>query len=194
VTALIVSILAIVVMVGIAVVVARRRPAGTPLTWGEGFAAALFVFTLMLVSYAIMPSQWLTYADNTLRWRPDKIGIPTGPLHYLPGWPQSHTTAAHKVHVLWMTLHAHSAGHGKVLFFIPTDKGVLWPNGVTFFARGKIVISAQILRDVIVTLIYVVALGGQLYGWSWWQKRGKRRVVTPELPTSAYGRPLVRKV
>ena len=43
------------------------------------------------------------------------------------------------------------------------------------------------------TLIYVVAVGGQVFAWSWWQKRGKAKDL-PELETSAYGRPLVRKV
>lgn len=169
-TAFISSIVAAAIMAGIAFWVARRRTPGTPLTWGEGFAAGLFVFAFMVVVYAILPSQWLYYADNTLKWRSDKIGVPTGPLHYLPGWPS----------------------HGKVLWFIPVDKGLLWPKGVTFFGRGKVVISAQILRDLVATVIYVVALGGQVSGWSWWQSRGKRRVERPEL-TSAYGRPLVRK-
>ena len=169
--ALIFSIIGTVLMTGVVIWFARRRPPGTPLTWGEAFVAALWVFTLMLVVYAILPSQFLTYADSTLKWRSDKIGIPTGPLHYLPGWPV----------------------HGKVLFFIPVDHGLLWPNGLTFFGRGKIIISAQILRDVIATVIYVVALVAHVKGWLWWQARGKRKVETPEL-TSAYGRPLVRKV
>jgi hypothetical protein len=192
VAALIFSIIGIVLMSGVVVWVARRRAPGTPLTWGEAFVAALWIFTLMLLVYAVLPSQFLTYADSTLKWRSDKIGIPAGPLHYLPGWPQIHTVPAHKIHVLWMTFHGHPAGHGKVLFVIPTNNGLLWPNGLTFFGRGKIVISAQVLRDIVATLIYVVALVAHVKGWMWWQARGQRKVETPEL-TSAYGRPLVRK-
>jgi hypothetical protein len=30
-------------------------------------------------------------------------------------------------------------------------------------------------------------------GWLWWQDRGKKRVQIPEI-TSAYGRPLVKRV
>jgi hypothetical protein len=191
VAALIFSIIATVLMSGVVVWFARRRPPGTPLTWGEAFVAALFIFTLMLVVYAVLPSQFLTYADSSLKWRSDKVGIPTGPLHFLPGWPQAHGPA-HRFRIFWLVYHAHAAGHGKVLFFIPTDKGLLWPNGLTFFGRGKIVISAQILRDVVAALIYVVALGVHVKAWLWWQARGKRRVEQPEL-TSAYGRPLVRK-
>jgi hypothetical protein len=170
VTALISSILVVAVMTGIIVWYGGRRAPGTPLTWGEAFVGALFVFALMLFAYAIVPSQWLNYAGGPLRWRSDKIGIPTGPLHKLPGWP----------------------GHGKVLFFIPVDKGLLWPRGLTFFGRGKIVITAQVIQDIVATVIYVVMIGGQVTMWSWWQKRGATKPATPEL-TSAYGRPLVRK-
>jgi hypothetical protein len=170
VAALIFSIVGIVLMSGAVVWVARSRTPGTPLTWGEAFVAALWIFTLMLLVYAVLPSQFLTYADSTLKWRSDKIGIPTGPLHYLPGWPS----------------------HGKVLFFIPVNKGLLWPNGLTFLGRGKIIISAQVLRDIVATVIYVVALVVHVKAWLWWQARGQRKVETPEL-TSAYGRPLVRK-
>ena len=189
--ALIVSIIATVVMSGMVVWFARRRPPGTPLTWGEAFVAALFIFTMMLVVYAVLPSQFLTYADSVLKWRPDKVGIPVGPLHLLPGWPHA-ASPAHRFRVLWFVYHAHSAGHGKVFFFIPTSDNRLWPNGLTFFGRGKVVITAYVIRDVIVTVIYVVALGAHVKGWLWWQARGKRKVEQPEL-TSAYGRPLVRK-
>jgi hypothetical protein len=170
VTALIASLLATVAMVGVIFLYAGRRTPGAPLTWGEAYAGALFVFGLLVVAYAILPSQWLSYADNAVRWRSDKIGIPTGPLHYLPGWPT----------------------HGKLLFFIPVNNGLLWPHGLTFFGRGKVVISAQILRDVIVTVIYLLLLPAQVMGWLWWQRRGKRKVEQPQL-TSAYGRPLIRK-
>ena len=38
------------------------------------------------------------------------------------------------------------------------------------------------------------ALAGNLWMWSWWQKRAQKQAVVPEIETSAYGRPLVRKV
>jgi hypothetical protein len=65
----------IVLLIGIAIclVVARRRPAGTPLTWGEAFVASTFVFALMMVAYGVVPHQWLDFADNELLWRPDRI-------------------------------------------------------------------------------------------------------------------------
>jgi hypothetical protein len=64
-----------VVILGVAIClfVGRRRPAGTPVTWGEAFVGSTFVFALMIVGYGIVPHQWLDFADNELLWRPDKV-------------------------------------------------------------------------------------------------------------------------
>jgi hypothetical protein len=59
--------------IGICVRVGRRRPPGTPVTWGEAFVAATFVFGLMLLGYGVVPNQWLQWADNRLVWRSDKL-------------------------------------------------------------------------------------------------------------------------
>ena len=66
-------------MCAIVVRVARRRPVGTPLTWGEAFGAGVFVFLLLFLLYGVVPHQFLAWADNELKWRSDKIGIPLGP-------------------------------------------------------------------------------------------------------------------
>ena len=50
-----------------------RRPVGTPLTWGEAMVGAVYVFFLLFWIYGVVPHQFLTWADNELRWRPDKI-------------------------------------------------------------------------------------------------------------------------
>lgn len=52
---------------------ARRRPPGTPLTWGEAMVAATFAFFLMFWVYGMVPHLWLTWADNELTWRPDNL-------------------------------------------------------------------------------------------------------------------------
>lgn len=67
------SIVILLVGVGICLLVGRRRPVGTPLTWGEALLGGTFVFALMLVAYGVVPHQWLDFADNELLWRPDKI-------------------------------------------------------------------------------------------------------------------------
>ncbi len=52
---------------------ARRRPAGSPLTWGESNVGALYVFFLFFWIYGVVPHQFLTYADNELAWRVDRL-------------------------------------------------------------------------------------------------------------------------
>ena len=67
------SLVILFVGIGICFLFARRRPRGTPLTWGEAFVGATFVFALMIVGYGNVPHQWLDFADNELLWRPDRI-------------------------------------------------------------------------------------------------------------------------
>src|SRR5437660_1361542 len=78
--AFLVSVVITAVMFGIVIGIARRRPPGTPFTWGEAFIAALFTFALLLMVYGVVPDRWLRWADGDLKWRSDKIGIPLGGL------------------------------------------------------------------------------------------------------------------
>jgi len=82
VVAFVVSVVIAVLMTGVAVEVARRRAPGTPLTWGEAFVAATFLFGMFILIYGIVPNQWLRWADNELQWRKDAYFIsPTSKLH-----------------------------------------------------------------------------------------------------------------
>ncbi len=54
-------------------------------------------------------------------------------------------------------------------------------------------ITAQVIRDIVVVVIYAVLMGLQIWVWAWWQKRGKAKPAGELAATSAYGRPLVRK-
>ena len=161
-TAFFASVVILAVMVGAVVLVGKRRPVGKPVTWGEAFVAAVWVFGILLMIYGVVPDRWLRWADGELRWRSDAIGIPTGPIKHFDWW------------------------------FIKIDKHVLWPKGLTFMGRGRVLISKQVIRDIIASLFYVVFGLGQIWMWFWWQNRGKGKPATPELETSAYGRPLVR--
>jgi hypothetical protein len=116
---------------------AKRRPVGTPLTWGEAMVAAVFVFFVMFLAWGIMPHQWLAYADNSLQWRKDKLLLK-------PGTPL------------------------------------------------RITISYEIVRDLVAVGLYGITIGGMIALWAMWQNRGQEK--PKELPTSAYGRPLVKKV
>ena len=64
---------------GICLWIGRRRPLGTPVTWGEAFLAGTFVFALMMLAYGVIPHQWLNYADNDLLWRKDKFALGFSP-------------------------------------------------------------------------------------------------------------------
>ena len=85
---LITSTVVTILMIGVLLLVARRREPGTPLTWAEAFAAATYLFLLMMMVYAIVPNQWMTYADSELKWRKDVFFDPWGTGSILPikGW------------------------------------------------------------------------------------------------------------
>jgi hypothetical protein len=69
----------------------------------------------------------------------------------------------------------------KLGFLTPQSEGGAFP----------MTISMQTIRDLLAVLIYVGLLGGQMWLWGWWQKRGKQ--PSTGLVTSDYGRPLVKK-
>ena len=71
--ALLFSIAFLVIGVALCLAVGKRRPPGTPVTWGEAFVSGTFVFALMVLAYGIIPHEWLEYADNDLLWRSDKL-------------------------------------------------------------------------------------------------------------------------
>ncbi len=67
------SILLAAVLLGFVPYFAKRRPVGTPLTWGEAMVAAVYAFFLMFWVYGVVPHLLLTYADNELGWRSDAL-------------------------------------------------------------------------------------------------------------------------
>lgn len=136
--ALIVSTVVTVLMTIAIVVYAKRRPVGTPLTWGEAMLAAVYVFAIMVLAYGIVPHQWLTLAESELNWREDRLLI----------------------------------GPGTSI-------------------NSPVTITFRVIKDLIATIIYVVFLGAHIAMWAIWQGRGKAK--PKEIPTSAYGRPLVKK-
>ena len=70
----------VIVLSAAAMAYGRRRPVGTPLTWGEAMIAAAYVFLIILLIYGVVPHQWLDYASNELGWRKDKIFAGPGSL------------------------------------------------------------------------------------------------------------------
>ena len=68
------------------------------------------------------------------------------------------------------------------------DKIVFGPFDI--FDRLPFTITYQVVRDLVAVVIYAIGLGVQIALWSMWQNRGKAK--PKELPSSAYGRPLVK--
>ena len=162
-TAFVTSLVVTAILVGIVVWYGKRREPGKPLTWGEAFVAAAYVFFLMMMLYAIVPNAWLQWADKDLKWRSDAVGLPTGPI---------------SAHFKWAIFEM--KGH------------VFWPQGIPL-ANGHFIVTKQNMRDLIVSLMYIVFGLGHIFMWRWWQRRGLVKAKTPELEASAYGRPLVRQ-
>jgi hypothetical protein len=85
----------------------------------------------------------------------------------------------------WITLADNEWGwRSDRIVYGPLD--VLEPNRFV-----PMTISYQVLRDIIVTLIYGVGLGLQIFHWVQWNERGKK--TEEVVPTTTYGRPLARR-
>lgn len=71
--AFIASLIVTVALAALIVPMAKRRPVGSMFTWGEAMVTSTYAFFLMFWVYGVVPHLWLTWADNELSWRPDKI-------------------------------------------------------------------------------------------------------------------------
>lgn len=83
------------------------------------------------------------------------------------------------------------------------DKNLGWSRDKLLFGPGGILkpeaeggwlpltLQYEALRDTIVVLLHALFFGLHIWLAVWWQKRGETKAK--ELPTSTYGRPLVKK-
>jgi hypothetical protein len=88
-------------------------------------------------------------------------------------------------------------------FIDHADKDLGWSRDKLLFGPGGILkpqsaggwnpitLQYQAVRDIVVVVLHLVLIGMYMYLAVWWQKRGD--VKPKELPTSTYGRPLVKK-
>jgi hypothetical protein len=51
----------------------KRRPVGTPSTWGEAMVGSTYVFFTMFLAFGVVPHQFVDHADKELGWRKDKL-------------------------------------------------------------------------------------------------------------------------
>ena len=141
------SILVTLALMGAILAYMKRRPVGTRVTWGEAMFGSMIVFFGMFWVYGVVPHQWLTWADNELNWRTDKLFV----------------------------------GPGGI--FRAQAQGGSFPFTINYV----------VIRDIIASGIYVVAIGGQVWMWHLWQSRGKKAEAAEAVELSSFGRPLVRE-
>lgn len=55
----------------------KRRPKGTPFSWGEAMLGSTYAFGVMFLAFGIVPHQWIDHADKDLKW--DKTKLVFGP-------------------------------------------------------------------------------------------------------------------
>ena len=145
--AFVISIIVMLVLMGGIDWYRKRTPADKDFTWGEAMVFATYVFFLLWWAYGVVPHQWLTWADNELNWRADKIVY--GPFDLLKS---------------------------------QQDGG--W---------SPIRINYVVIRDLIAVAIYLVFLGGNIWMWAAWQKRGDKQNAEKVPERSTFGRPLVKE-
>ena len=52
---------------------AKRRPKGTPTSWGEAMLASVYVFATMFIAFGVVPHQWIDHSDKNLGWTKNLI-------------------------------------------------------------------------------------------------------------------------
>lgn len=52
---------------------AKRRPAGSPVTWAEAMVGSVYVFFILFLVFGVVPHQWLTLAENEWSFRADRL-------------------------------------------------------------------------------------------------------------------------
>ncbi|HEY5664539.1 MAG TPA: hypothetical protein VIS05_10945 [Ilumatobacter sp.] len=80
-TAFLVSLVAATVLTLAAIPYGKRRPKGTPFSWGEAMLGSVYAFGVMFLSFGIVPHQWIDHADKNLGW--DRTRIIYGPFDIL---------------------------------------------------------------------------------------------------------------
>lgn len=107
------------------------------------------------------------------------------------------------VYIFWMLFLTY--GILPHQFIDHADKNLGWSRDKLIFGPGGILkpqsaggwnpitLQYEAIRDTMVVLLHAVFFGLHMWLAVWWQKRGDADAKKKELPTSTYGRPLVKK-
>jgi hypothetical protein len=94
--ALVTALVFTVLLTLLVIPLAKRRPVGTPLSWGEAVLAATYAYLVMFLAYGVVPHQWLTVAGNEFNWRADRILFGPGSTGWADFVPFTYTFEALK--------------------------------------------------------------------------------------------------
>jgi len=84
--AFLVSLIATLAMTFGAIFYGKRRPIGTPYSWGESMLASVYVFAVMFIAYGVVPDRFIQHADKELEWNKQKLLF--GPFDIFKDQPQ----------------------------------------------------------------------------------------------------------
>lgn len=85
------SIIFIILLIPVFVML-RRPKQERPTTWAQAMFGAFYTFALMLLAYAIIPHEYITFSDKYLQWSTDKYVIKSTtqiPFMHAWNWPTS---------------------------------------------------------------------------------------------------------
>jgi hypothetical protein len=57
----------------VAIPYGKRRPIGTPFSWGEAMIGSLYTFFVLFMAFGVVPHQWIDHADRDLGWNRAKL-------------------------------------------------------------------------------------------------------------------------
>lgn len=125
--AFLVSLVATLLLTFGAILYGKRRPIGTPFSWGESMLASLYVFTVMFIAYGVVPDRFIQHADKELHWSKQKLLY--GPFDLLKDQPHGgffpFTVSYQEVRdIVVVVIHA-------VFFALQVWAWIVWQN------RGK---------------------------------------------------------
>lgn len=65
---------------GVAFALIKRPKSDKPATWAQCMGGAVAVMALMFLCYAVIPSEWIIFANARLDWSTDRFFIQTYPI------------------------------------------------------------------------------------------------------------------
>ena len=118
----------------------KRRPKGTPTSWGEAMLAAVFAFGVMFMAFGVVPHQFIDHADKELGW--NKALIIYGPFDLLKpkvlGGPFPFTVSFEAIRdIIVIVIHVYFVGMMMILFAWWQRRGAVKPREVEVSSYGR---------------------------------------------------------